>query len=165
VIVSNLRSALKCVHDTGCSRSACGHGQHAHGLCRRARACLAHVPRAALAGCAASRSGRPWPTVAWLRCRKRTTLGWPAVVPRVEPSHGCQGSVNMAPPVLPFHQPHRAPRHAPLSLRDGRLAPNPVLKSAPLRCCPASQSQRDCSGLTAPIHARHARSPNLNVCT
>ena len=46
--------------------------------------------------------------------------------------------------------PRRAPGCTPLPLRDGRLAPTPVSRRAPLRCCPASRRQRDCSGLTPP---------------
>ena len=65
------------------------------------------------------------------RCR-RAMVAWP--------SHAV-GDVSL---------PHRAPGCMPLPLRDGRLAPTPVSRRAPLRCCPASRRQRDCSGLTPP---------------
>jgi hypothetical protein len=56
------------------------------------------MPRSALAGCAASRGVRPWPDAAWPRCRMSAMLGWPAAVPCMEPSRGCPGLVDVAPP-------------------------------------------------------------------
>jgi hypothetical protein len=87
-----------CVHGTGRIRSVCGHGHPALSEHRRARACHARVPCRSLAGCAASRGVRPWPAAAWPRCRMSATLGWPTVVPCAEPSRGCPGSDDVAPP-------------------------------------------------------------------